>query len=487
MVDQSAIVLRPYQETILDAVRSCLRRNIRRILIQSPTGSGKTILAAFMLYEAWLRGKTVWFINHRRELVLQSATKFWEAKIPAGIVAAGFYPDHEAGVQVASIQTLVRRHEKLRTPNLIVWDECHHLGAKTWSSIHKAYPDAIHIGLSATPIRNDGMGLGAYFDELILGPSVQRLMDDGWLSPYRLFGPPGKPDLTNVKTIAGDYDQRQLDEVMKSSTVTGDAVQEYLRLGNGQTGVVFTWSVAASIEIAQKFNSVGVPAAHIDGTTPDHLRTATVKAFRDGEIKILSNCSIISEGFDLPICVNGYFLKPTKSLNVYLQEVGRVLRPFPGKIAQLHDHAGNYERFGLPHWDRSEDWTLDGRDKKPRKKKDPSDATKVCPGCFQISARTAQKCSNCGHEFLIVPRSVDQEDGELTEIDIKRMQREKRMEQGSAQSMQDLIAIAKARHYKSPWAWAKRILESREKKEQERAARRNSSSNNNDSNGWLSF
>lgn len=482
--ERSPIVLRPYQESIIDTIRGLMRRGIKRILLQSPTGSGKTLIAAYMLDGAMKNGKRAAFLNHRRELVKQSAKAFWAANIPAGIIASGFLPDPKATIQVASVQTLVRRYERIEPFDLVVYDETHHLAAKTWTEIYKAYPNAIHIGLSATPQRTDGAGLGAFFDELVLGPSVSELIRDKYLAPYRLFGPQ-HPDLSEVHTVAGDYDKHELADVMKSSTVVGDAVAEYIQHGKGLTGIAFTWSVESSKELAQRFNDAGVPAAHIDGTTEEYMRDAAIQAFRDEKIKILTNVDIVGEGFDLSACSLGFFLRPTKSLSVYLQQVGRVLRFAEGKTAQLYDHSGNYERFGYPDDDR--EWSLAGRDKK-KKKKDASQATKICPGCFLVCPRVAKKCSNCGHEFLVTPRDVELEEGQLTEIDVTRIRNAKRQEQGQAKTLPGLIAMFKARGSKNPFYQAKKVFEAREKKEAAKAARREvAATAAEDVNPWLSW
>ncbi len=480
-VEQSPIVLHPYQVELSETIRGLLRRGIKRILLQSPTGSGKTVIAAYMLEGAMRRGKRAFFLNHRRELIKQSAKAFWKANIPAGIIASGFYPDPKLQIQVASVQTLVRRYKTIEPPDLVIYDETHHLAAKTWTEIYKAYPDAVHIGLSATPQRTDGAGLGAFFDELVLGPSVSELIEGKYLAPYRLFGPK-HPDLTDVHTIGGDYDKKELADVMKTSTVVGDAVAEYLQHGQGLTGIAFTWSVESSKELAQRFTDAGVPAAHIDGTTDDRMRDGAIQAYREGKIKILTNVDIVGEGFDLPAASMGFFLRPTKSLAIYLQQVGRVLRFAEGKTALLYDHSGNYERFGYPDDDR--EWSLQGRDKK-KKKKDPSQATKICPGCFLVCKRVAPTCSNCGHVFVITPRDVEVEEGQLTEIDVKRVQKAKRMEQGSAQTIEDLTKIGYARKMKNPHAWARIVFNARQKKEQ--AKQQKKEQNSGDPNPWLSF
>lgn len=450
--------LRPYQQDIIDAARRHLRE-VRRVLLQAPTGAGKTALTASMLGTAANRGHRSFFICHRAELVEQAAATFSQVGIAYGIIAAGTAPNPLAPVQIASIDTLKNRLDRVAPPSLVVWDECHHIAAAGWTKVMEAYPEARHVGLTATPWRLDGTGLGAHFDRMVRGPSVRWLIEQGYLSPYRAFAP-SHPDLGNVHTRAGDYVQTELAEVMGASAIVGDAVAHYRRLAAGKRAVAFCVSVKHSQHVAAQFRAAGFVAHHLDGTTPREERRAAIQAFRDGHIQVLSNVDLFGEGFDLPAIEAAILLRPTKSLSLYLQQVGRALRTYPGKASALIlDHANNIATHGLPDDDR--EWTLEDRE---RRKKGDSDEARVavaqCPSCYTVH-RPAPRCPSCGHAYQTAGRKIEEIDGELHEIDTARVREQRRAEQRDARSLDDLMRLAQARGYKNPAAWAAHVMTAR--------------------------
>lgn len=459
--------LRPYQEDIYAKARQLLRSGKRTLLIQSPTGSGKTVLVAHMLANATLKKYTAWFVVHRRELVKQSVMTLSEsAGLPVGIVAAGFPGNRHEAVQVCSVQTLAKRRHLLPNPDLIVWDECHHVAAMSWGAIHNSYPNTVHVGLTATPERLDGTGLSRWFEDIVVGPSVATLIKDGWLSPYRLFAP-GGPDLTDVHTVAGDYNKKELALAMQRSAVTGDALTHYQKYAMGRRAIVFMWSVESSQDMARKFNEAGIPAEHIDGTTEDVARDAAIQGFRDGKIKILCNVEIVSEGFDLPAIEAAFLLRPTRSLALYLQQVGRALRPSPGKDeALIFDHAGNCRIHGLP--DDEREWTLEGRVKE-RKKTDGC-PVKQCPKCYAVLAASVGACKWCGWAFVSVAREMEQVEGELAEVDLEAQRTQRKQEQAKTRNLEDLIRLGQLRGYKNPAKWAEHVWRARAAKQAARDA-----------------
>jgi superfamily II DNA or RNA helicase len=456
--------LRDYQVEMYDQARDLrVNQKARSMILQSPTGSGKTVLAASLLKNCADKGFNAWFLCHRREILKQSLLKLREAGVPAGIVAAGMPTNNLAPVQVCSIGSLARRHHALRRPQLIVYDECHHTAASSWAAIHAAYPDAVHIGLSATPQRLDGTGLGKWFEHMVLGPSTHQLITDGWLSPYRLFAP-RPPDLSDVSILAGDYNKKELSATMDRSAVAGDTVRLYQKHVPNETAIVYMWSVPSSIEIAQRFNDAGIPAVHIDGDTDDRVRDRAIDMFRAGDVRVLCNVDIVGEGFDTPACGAGFFCRPTASLTLYLQQVGRILRPSPGKTAFLFDQAGNSRRMGLPDEDR--EWSLDATRKKKKKKRDDEDAVRVCPACTETWGMHVRVC-RCGY-VLVKPREMDvDEHAELEEV--RRTAVHQRLnEQKAARELEYLIAHGRKKGYKHPALWAKHIIQARN----EKAARR---------------
>lgn len=451
--------LRPYQQDIIRDTRALMSQGVRSILIQSPTGSGKTLLTAHMLHTAAGRGMASFFVVHRRELIKQSTIAFAEEGLRHGIIAAGFPEDRRHLVQIASVQTLARRYLRYRTPTLVVWDECHHLAAGTWSKLFSNFSSAFHIGLSATPQRLDGQGLGKFFKQMVCGPSVENLIKGGYLSDYRLYAP-SKVNLDGVHTRMGDYVQSEVTSIIDKPGITGDVIAHYKKLCAGKRAVVFCVSVAHSKHVVEQFNLAGIKAAHVDGETAQEERDATIKGFRDGHISLLSNVELFGEGFDVPSIEATILLRPSQSLALYLQQVGRGLRPAPGKAqAIILDHVGNCERHGLPDEDRS--WSLDGH-RDNGKKKAGSSSVRVCPKCFacQFSGRPA--CQFCSFVFEKSPREIDQKEGELSEIDKEAIRRQRMKEQGSALDRNALLALAIKRGYKSPHGWVAHILRSRQ-------------------------
>lgn len=431
-----------------------MRQGVKSVLIQSPTGSGKTLLTAHMLRAAADKGMPSWFIVHRRELIKQSTIAFDGEKIKHGIISANFESRKTDLIQIASIQTLVRRYHKYRVPKLIVWDECHHIASNSWAKIFESFPNSFHIGLTATPERLDGTGLAKWFRQMVKGPSVSWLIENGYLSPYKLFAPTNI-DLKDVRISMGDYRGTELVQVIDKPSITGDAIKHYKKLADNKRAVVFCASIAHSKHVVAQFNEAGVSAVHVDGETDANERDEAIRRFRDGKVKVLSNVELFGEGFDLPAIEVAILLRPTQSLGLFLQQVGRSLRPFEGKAhAIILDHAGNSQRHGLP--DDEREWSLEGRKKKPRGK--PVSSVRICPSCFAANRRGCQICSQCLHTFEVESREIEERDGELSEIDVAQIKRDRFREQSQSKTFDQLFALGKARGYKNPFFWAQHIL-----------------------------
>lgn len=453
--------LRPYQEDTVNEAREIMRQGIKSILIQAPTGSGKTVLTAFMLKSAQQKNFSSIFIVHRRELIKQSIDTFNNVGLPHGVISAGFPENPRALVQVASVQTLARRLKYLKKPRLIVWDECHHCAAGSWSKVHEMFSDAYHIGLSATPCRLDGKGLGKYFQEMINGPSVKWLIDNKFLSDYRIYIP-STINVSGIHKQMGDYNKEELNAAADKPSITGNAINEYKRHADGKRAVVFCVSIEHSKHVVDEFNKQGVPASHIDGAMNPDLRDYTIERFRDGKIKILSNVDLIGEGFDLPSIEVAILLRPTQSCGLYLQQVGRALRIAEGKSsAIILDHAGNTMSHGLPDEERK--WGLDGYQRQ-RSESEPKVSIRVCPKCYAAVRAFLKSCNYCGHAFEIKGREVEQKDGDLKEIDKEMLRRQKVVEQGRAQTEEELVQVGIKRGYKRPRLWARWVLQARQKK-----------------------
>jgi superfamily II DNA or RNA helicase len=368
----AAPALRPYQRRAIEDVREAFRTGAKAPLLVVPTGGGKTVVFSHIATSAVAKGKPVLILCHRRELIHQAVAKLEAAGVTPGIIAPG-YPATDALVQVGSIQTLAARLQRGIAPppaDLIILDECHHATASTWRAVLSALPKARILGVTATPCRADGKGLGieggGIFDALVMGPSVQELIDGGFLNPTRVFAPKVGPDLTGIGTRAGDFEHGALDQVMRASTITGDAVREYARHAPSQPAICFCCSVAHAEEVAAAFREAGWRAQAVAGTSSTADREKAIHGLATGSVQVLCAAELISEGLDVPAVGAVILLRPTKSLALYLQQVGRGLRPAPGKShLVVLDHAGNVERHGLIEMPRS--WSLASAPKRPMK------------------------------------------------------------------------------------------------------------------------
>jgi DNA repair protein RadD len=307
-----------------------------------------------------------------------------------GIIAPG-YPATTWPVQIASVATFVRRLDPAALPfDLIVIDECHHATASSWRAILAAYPEAKVLGVTATPIRLDGKGLDDIFDQMIVGPDVASLTEAGFLVPSTFFTPLKLPNLSHIRTRAGDYALDQLSIKMSERSLIERAVQDYRERCPGVPAVAFGVDRGHSEKIAQAFQQAGFRSAHVDGeTTRDH-RKHLIASLGTGELDILANCGLVSEGVDVPAIGAAVLLRPTQSLALHLQQVGRTLRPAYGKArAIILDHAGNCLRHGLP--DSQRQWTLGATKSKIKELHD----LRRCEACGAVN-RPAPFCSNCG-------------------------------------------------------------------------------------------
>ena len=441
--------LRPYQNQLANDIRGAFGSGANRPLAVSPTGSGKTVLFSYITSQVLKRGSRVIIVAHRREILDQISATLKRVGVPHGFIQAGKSTSNQPAM-VASIQTLARRLDTIPAPDLVIIDEAHHAVSKSYVQMFAAWPNAKFIGVTATPERLDGKGLGAMFDRMVMGPSVQWLIDNGFLAQPVYYAPREVVDLSQVHTVAGDFDRSEAEEIVDTPRITGDAVTHYVRFCNRQRAVAFCISVAHAQHVADTFNSCGIPSASIDGTLDPEVRKQRVEDLTAGKILVLTSCELISEGFDLPAVNAAILLRPTQSLSMHLQQVGRALRPYPGKTnAIILDHVGNCLRHGLAEQER--DWDLGGREK--RLKKSSLVETKQCSKCFAIFAGTV--CPQCGSQREIAVREIEEVDGELQRLSIEDIskKREERREEGKCKTLDDFRALAKLRGYKLGWAF----------------------------------
>ncbi|NJN22045.1 MAG: DEAD/DEAH box helicase [Leptolyngbya sp. RL_3_1] len=357
------IQLRIYQRYLVSQIHQVWRQNLK-ILTQLPTGAGKTIIFSAIASEFVQRGEQVLILAHRQELIEQAAGKASAiAGCDVGIIKSGHKPNYSAPVQVASVQSLVNRLSRLECPGLVIVDECHHSTAATYRRILKAYPDAYVLGVTATPARADGTGFDDIYDALVTGPTVSELIQQGHLSEFRLFGDPNP--MTTGRSRGGDYAIGDMERQNDAIELSGSLIGSYRQHCPGKRCLAFAVSVAHSKAIAQCYRVAGIPAEHLDGDTPSDERKAALARFESGETLVLSNCGLFTEGYDLPTLDAVQVARPTKSLSLWLQMVGRALRPAPGKdYALILDHTRNWAIHGLPT--RPRVWTLEGVEQSQR-------------------------------------------------------------------------------------------------------------------------
>jgi DNA repair protein RadD len=395
-------LLRPYQTDIAAEFEHHVERGDRSILLVAPTGSGKTVVAAAIIAGTQRR---VLAIAHRREIVNQTSDKLTARDVAHGIIQAGDEKKLRpmVSVQVASIQTLharAIRSSSMLMPlaDLLIIDEAHHACAMTYKKVIEAYPNAIILGLTATPCRGDGRGLGGIFKTMIECPQVPDLIEQGYLVKSRVYAPVD-PDLRGVRTEKGDYVESQLAERMDRDKLVGDIVTHWHKYGERRKTVAFACSVGHSIHIRDEFVKAGVRAEQVDGSTPIDERAAILGHLASGETEVVTNCMVLTEGFDLPDMGCIILARPTKKMGLFRQMIGRGLRPAEGKSdVVILDHSGAVFRHGLPE-DRVA-WTLspDLRATAPEHTKRQSSRDSKLLECSQCSTLRigGLPCPNCG-------------------------------------------------------------------------------------------
>tara|TARA_B100002019_G_scaffold231604_1_gene205303 strand:- start:4154 stop:5584 length:1431 start_codon:yes stop_codon:yes gene_type:complete len=450
--------LRDYQEDAVDGIREGLRQ-VDRVFLSLPTGGGKTVIFCHIAQNAIKKGNKVLILVHRRELIFQTSTALTFLGVSHGVIAAGFKGNDES-VQVASVQTLVRRLHKVKfDPALIIIDEAHHAVAGSWAKVLNHFSKARLLGVSATPQRLDKKGLDEHFDLLVQGPQVKELINRGFLSPVRCFTLPTvlRRDLIAHKN--GEFDLQEAAEEQKAFKLEGDAIKEYEKHCPGKPAVVFCCTIDHAEFVAEAFAEAGYKSACLSSRTSAEDRASYIEKLGNGGLDILTSCNVISEGTDIPIVTCGILMRPTESLSLYLQQVGRVLRIAPGKKqAIIIDCVGNVESHGLPQTVR--DWSLEAPPKK-----ESAASVKICPDCFACLPNLEQVCPICGHEFigqggeagegeyLEVKRTDLVEVEESGELSPAEKRDRKRRISNAGDDHQKLEALRREFGYKPGWVW----------------------------------
>lgn len=422
--------LHDFQTGLVDELRTSLRTN-RRICLQLPTGGGKTIIAADMVRRAVQKDRRVLFLVHRQELVDQASRTMRMVGIsPTRLIANSMIGVGATPVQVAMVQTLSRRVAELErrklnpagVPDIIIYDECHHLAAPTWLKLSAAFrrwnPQVAEIGLTATPRRPDGKGLSENFDQLVLGPSISWLIDNNYLSPFRVIST--KSSLAEIRKMLkekrNDFDAVSQSTAIrgKLSVIAGESIALYQKYLAGSKTIFFGADIDHSKETARLFRMAGISAAHLDGMTEIMQRRRIIDDFRSKKLQVLCNHSIVNEGFDVPEADGVILARHTKSEIFYLQSIGRVLRYVAGKTATIIDQAANWQDLGFPNDERG--WSLEGvtqrRKGKPGAKRSN---IRICRRCSSLYPVSVQICKQC-NEPLVAAAEVHELDSEIEEV-----------------------------------------------------------------------
>jgi len=385
----------PFQSKIINDARQALKQGYKAPCIVSPTGSGKTVMYSIIAKGATERNKKVLILVHRKEILEQTLSKLFDMGVQCGQIASG-QPTTKESIQVAMVNTIVRRLNRLKfQPDLIITDECHHSVSPTYKKIISNFKDIPHIGVSATPERMDGIGLGDIYDIMIQGPTINQLVKDGYLSYPVMYRPP--EEITQKYHIKrGDYDTEEQEKIMSKKFIIGDVIAHYRKYLNYKPVVCFCVSVKHSEIMADAFRQAGYVAVNVYGGMKKSDREKAIKGLANGSIHILTSCDLISEGVDIPVMAGAILLRKTLSLALYLQQVGRALRIYPGKQNTIIlDHSGNYYQHGHILTERT--WSLDSERRNVKKEKMPT--TTSCPKCFGIWPGSPRICPSCGFAF----------------------------------------------------------------------------------------
>lgn len=481
---------RLYQHSCLDGIRTSFIEGKNRVLLVLETGGGKTVIFTYMSHKAQLKGKRVLILVHRIELLRQTSKTLHGFGVDHGMINPKYTPSYDKLVQVASIQSVGNRLEMLKRhgwePDIIIADECHHSGAKSWLKVIDSFPEAKLTGVTATPVNPQGGGMGVdtggIYETMVEGPQMQWLVDEGYLTPIKVLAPPIRFDSSELKKSGQDYTAKSIESAVNKPVVTGSAIQHYKDVCNGLPAIVYCRSVLHAQDVAQEFRNAGLKFYAVDGNMDDETRTRIIGSLGTETVQGVCSCDLISEGTDIPIATVAIWLRPTESLVLWRQGNGRVARTVyksgfnainstkeqrldaitngPKPFAFVLDHVGNSgqmtpEGFKVKHGLPADhqNWSLDGEMKSKRKgSKEATIATVSCSSCYHVQLPT-NVCRECGHLFEIRTRDIETVEGSLIEITAEMVaKKEARQEVGKAKTLEELRAIAKARGYNTNWA-----------------------------------
>lgn len=419
--------LRTHQIEIIEKARYAIAGGSKRPLLFACCSFGKTIVAGEIARLAVAKNKKVLFIVHRRMLAFQTKEKFDAYGLQSSIIMAGEKTDFACPVMITTVQTYVNRLQLddpmvnifFHNAAVIFTDEAHLGISPSYKKVYEFYQDKIIIGLTGSPARGDQRGLGEVFDCLISSVGIKELTEQGFLAPVRYFAAEA-PDMSKIKITAGDYNKGETEKKMNTPKLVGDVVQNWLRIAGDRQTIVFASGVKHSIHLRDEFKKIGVAAEHLDANSPQEEREEVLRRFRNGDIQVVTNCQLFTEGYDADFVSCVAIARPTKSLPLWIQMAGRGQRICGGKVdCILLDYGGNIERHGF--LTDEVDWSLDGKEKAwKKKKKDGKEKKPVqCTVC-NLVFQGLDKCPDCGSVIKGFGKPVEVVDAELEEFGGKK-------------------------------------------------------------------
>lgn len=465
-----------YQLEGINEIRRAFARGHRRVLYQLATGGGKTAVFGFIARAVSERRKNTWVIAHRDNLVRQASRSLGDLGVSHGIIArTNAFQPYET--QVCSVQTLVKRFDKIpMEPYLIVIDEAHHCAGKnTWTAVLDRYPNALVLGVTATPERLDGTGLDSVFDIMIQGPPMEELIRRKRIVPLEIYEPVKVSD-ENLKRVAGDVSKKASGELMEKGHIIGQAVEKYKKICYGARTLVFCPTISVAVKIVEQFNASKIPSAVVHGKMSAEEQWNLIQSLAQKRILILATVDVVAEGTDIPAVEAGIMMRHTDSLVVYMQQAGRIMRTADGKThGYLLDMVGNVDKHLPPEFPR--EWSLAGSRVKGKRKSEPSLNLYRCGKCFLKYKPHLDKCPKCGTPKDTSGNDYKEVEGELVLMDEKRKKelearalaekKQKKVAQQKAQTLADLYLLSIERNYNG-FKWAEKMYLARKRKELEK-------------------
>lgn len=409
--------LRPYQQEAIAQIESHFNNGTRSVLYQLPTGGGKTVVFSSIITKWVQANKRVCVLVHRVELLNQAAETLRKLGINSGRIKGKERYDHQHLVHVASVQTLSRNKSAYPPDlfNLLVVDEAHHAVAGSWDRVIKRFNTAKVLGVSATPCRLDGRGLGKAFDVLIEGPQPVTLSQQGFLAPAKVYAPHPKFEPGKLKSRMGDFQLDDASSQLSAVHVIGDVITHYKKHLKDSTAIAFCCSIAHAESVAAALTQAGIPSASIDGSMSEEQRASLLDQLASKSIKVLTSCALIGEGVDVPSVGGCILLRPTKSLALFLQMVGRCLRPDGDSFAVVLDHVGNYQRLGHHLLERS--WSLaDGVSLSQTANAKDETTGWLCQSCDFLAPKDSDQCPECGTPRPVTEKEIITIEADLVEV-----------------------------------------------------------------------